>query len=205
MSRYRPPLSAPLLCCYLLRLTGVFSGLSLHPQNITATEGRDVTLRCEVSLDGGVVTQVNWQLCNNVDIASQVPDKGHVASEYEGRVTLEDRFGIKLLRARRNDSGAYCCTVNIFPHGRLDGKIFLQVTAQTRWDSYIWAVLAALTLLASGTAAALYHMKKSRWSQNATTPAAAPNPIPSAAGEEEEEDAGVVEYFNILMYRPPPI
>ncbi|KAG9464816.1 hypothetical protein GDO78_019348, partial [Eleutherodactylus coqui] len=102
----------------------------LRAENITATDGDTVTLRCQLLKQDTKVTQVNWDFCNNMYIAFHVnysDTKGTVVKEFSDRVSLAKDYGITITGVNRNDTGQYCCIFITFPYGKFTGKIFLQV------------------------------------------------------------------------------
>ncbi|KAG9464815.1 hypothetical protein GDO78_019348 [Eleutherodactylus coqui] len=114
---------------FLLPITGAVAETFLRAENITATDGDTVTLRCQLLKQDTKVTQVNWDFCNNMYIAFHVnysDTKGTVVKEFSDRVSLAKDYGITITGVNRNDTGQYCCIFITFPYGKFTGKIFLQ-------------------------------------------------------------------------------
>ncbi|XP_075707130.1 T-cell immunoreceptor with Ig and ITIM domains [Rhinoderma darwinii] len=187
----------------------------LRAQNITATDGSTVTLRCHLLIDDTKVIQVNWNFCNDEHIAFHVNDhdtEAIVLQAYADRVSRAKDYGITISEVNRNDTGLYCCIYNTFPHGRFTGKIYLHVLSKETWtpELHLWAGcgLGILLVFAVIGAGSLYYKKKKSCAGssniNPKTSGAKPvgSNIPSAAlilstSEEEEADG---EYFNIILY-----
>ncbi|XP_071989361.1 T-cell immunoreceptor with Ig and ITIM domains [Engystomops pustulosus] len=200
-----------------LSLPDVAAQTFLGAENITATAGSSVTLRCHLPMGDTAVIQVNWNFCNNVNIASLLNihnKEGIVSPSFSHRVSLAPDYGITISGAKRNDSGRYCCVYNTFPHGTYTGKIHLQVVAPDSWPGgyYVWisagvGVLLVITVIGVGCC----YYKKKKTSQSFYTnifpkpPGAQPAGanIPTAApiqSTSEDEEADVNEYFNIILY-----
>ncbi|XP_073433184.1 T-cell immunoreceptor with Ig and ITIM domains isoform X2 [Dendrobates tinctorius] len=139
----------------------------LRTQNITATDGSSVTLRCQLLIQDTKVVQVNWNFCNDLHIAYHVNDhetEGMVMSAFSDRVTLANDYGIVISDVSRNDTGQYCCVFNTFPHGVYTGRIYLQVVSEDSWTRgpYLWigsglGILLVVTVIVTGS---FYYKKK---------------------------------------------
>ncbi|XP_069616122.1 T-cell immunoreceptor with Ig and ITIM domains isoform X2 [Ranitomeya imitator] len=141
----------------------------LKAQNITATDGKSVTLRCQLLIQDTKVVQVNWNFCNDLHIAYHLNDhetEGMVMPAFSDRVTLAKDYGIVISDVSRNDTGQYCCVFNTFPHGVYTGRIYLQVVSEDSWrrGPYLWigSGVGILLLVTVTVAGSFYYKVKRR-------------------------------------------
>ncbi|XP_053560500.1 T-cell immunoreceptor with Ig and ITIM domains [Bombina bombina] len=202
------------IVCSILHMTGVLGDTFIRTHNITAAEGSDVTLRCELSLFHGKITQVNWMKCNHTYLAfylNKSKTAGQVAQGFLQKVTLEDKYGITILSVNSNDTGQYCCIYNTFPKGKMEGKIFLVVTATDFWwNSGLYICILPAALLVIGTVGFFCSKKKTRL--KSVKQSSSPSLARSADRIQQslatvtvthEEDNDGPEYFNIWLYQKP--
>ncbi|XP_063806622.1 T-cell immunoreceptor with Ig and ITIM domains isoform X2 [Pseudophryne corroboree] len=214
MSVHGPDLSL-LLFCYVLHITGTTAGASVRSDNITATAGSDVTLRCELLLGDTKVTQVNWNFCNDVHIAFHVNNykvEGKVLEEFSDRMSLAKDYGITISNVNGNDTRLYCCIYNTFPRGKFTGKIYLQVLDGFPWTHglYLGVVMGfGILLLVSGSVGIFCYRRKSRGIQSSARPMSTPaagSAMPSSiltirTAEEDVDDSHSQDYFNVILYK----
>ncbi|XP_073526961.1 T-cell immunoreceptor with Ig and ITIM domains [Phyllobates terribilis] len=202
---------------FLLSITVAVAEAFLRAQNITATDGSSITLRCQLLVQDTKVVQVNWNFCNDVHIAYHVNYRelaGMVMPAFSERVTLAKDYGIVISDVNRNDTGQYCCVFNTFPHGAYTGRIYLQVISEGTWTRglYLWigSGLGILLVLIVFVAGSFYYKKKKSDGFYANTiaktrrasPISANIPnsslvVPSGEDVEGEESN---EYFNVILY-----
>ncbi|CAB1333075.1 unnamed protein product [Coregonus sp. 'balchen'] len=225
--------SAPLVL--LLLCSGCFADSRVRTSgNITAKIGHAVTLSCELSGDGEV-SQVEWRIggCDGHRIlVSNTNNPIVVEPDYINRVSAVTMRGYTLLETQRNDAGPYCCSLTTFPHGTLNGRLYLYLSEYTQTAfgesplimivSIASGILGVLVL--GGTIMALLLCKRCRrpvqdpvhvavhpqgFPQNhpsilQNSQAHAPPPQRSNNEEEEEEDRDM-DYLNIAVLRLPRI
>ncbi|XP_073473519.1 T-cell immunoreceptor with Ig and ITIM domains isoform X1 [Aquarana catesbeiana] len=211
------PFISLLVICSLLHLPGSSSGTSVKTHNLTATIGGEVTLKCQLLVQDTKVTQVNWNLCNDVHIASHInghTTKGAVVGKFTERVSLAEDYGIQISNVNSSDADFYCCVFYTFPHGKFTGRIYLEViTEGSTWtlEHYSWTALpCGILLLAAGGLAIFCHKRKSRLWLNSGKPNSlpidpanmgVPGPVPAvSAAQDGEDDSQSQEYFNVIPY-----
>ncbi|CAJ0946031.1 unnamed protein product [Ranitomeya imitator] len=188
----------------------------LKAQNITATDGKSVTLRCQLLIQDTKVVQVNWNFCNDLHIAYHLNDhetEGMVMPAFSDRVTLAKDYGIVISDVSRNDTGQYCCVFNTFPHGVYTGRIYLQVVSEDSWrrGPYLWigSGVGILLLVTVTVAGSFYYKKKKSGAFYSNTivktrrasPISAniPNSAQVVPTNEDAEREVSNEYFNVIL------
>ncbi|KAM4043988.1 T-cell immunoreceptor with Ig and ITIM domains isoform 2-T2 [Anomaloglossus baeobatrachus] len=196
---------------FLLSITVAVAETFLRAQNITATDGSSVTLKCQLLVQDTTVVQVNWNFCNNVHIAYHVnyhDTVGMVQPEFSDRVSLATDYGIVISDVNRNDTGQYCCVFTTFPHGSYTGRIYLQVVSADTWTRgpYLWIgsglgiLLVVVVVGAKKKSNAFYTNTNAKTRRPNTVGANIPNSalvIPTSEDIEREESN---EYFNVILY-----
>ncbi|KAM4699640.1 T-cell immunoreceptor with Ig and ITIM domains [Discoglossus pictus] len=206
-----PPLTVPLLCA-ILHVTGSLANTFIRTRNITAIEGSDVTLMCELSSSADKIIQVSWKICNGDYLAFHLigsKTEGHVPKAFLDKVILEDGYGIAIRSVNSNDTGQYCCVFNIHPLGSIEGKIFLSITGEnTKWSlpMYVWCTLPIVGLvLVVGLTRFYCYKRKTKLIGNNGNPAAAMAADPTVQDVApvtmaDKEDSNGPEYLNVLLY-----
>ena len=95
--------------------------------NISAAEGGSVTLQCHLSSTTAKVTQVNWNLQDQVVAVHHASLGWHIEPAFRERVVPGSNLGLTLRSLTSNDTGRYTCIYHTYPDGIYKGALFLQV------------------------------------------------------------------------------
>lgn len=103
------------------------AGRILMTGNISAEEGGSVTFHCHLSYTNASVTQVQWELGDQL-LANHNAEQGwHIHPRFSDRVTTGHNMDITLQSLTKNDTGEYSCKFYTFPDGLYKEKFFLEV------------------------------------------------------------------------------
>ncbi|KAL2094424.1 hypothetical protein ACEWY4_009143 [Coilia grayii] len=97
--------------------------------NVTARVGEDATFRCEVP--GAHVETVEWSHCDQEGAPQKLlvfhasTSRLSPSPTHKERVVMTTASSFTLRSVRREDYGAYCCKVNVFPDGVLEEAVYL--------------------------------------------------------------------------------
>ncbi|XP_040080756.1 T-cell immunoreceptor with Ig and ITIM domains [Oryx dammah] len=111
----------------LLPASGAVTGRIVTMGNISAEEGGSVTLQCHLSSTTAKVTQVNWNLHDQVVAVHHASLGWHVEPAFRERVVPGSNLGLTLRSLTSNDTGHYTCIYHTYPDGIYKGALFLQV------------------------------------------------------------------------------
>ncbi|KAI4548394.1 hypothetical protein MG293_000724 [Ovis ammon polii] len=111
----------------LLPASGAVTGRIVTMGNISAEEGGSVTLQCHLSSTTAKVTQVNWNLQDQVVAVHHASLGWHIEPAFRERVVPGSNLGLTLRSLTSNDTGRYTCIYHTYPDGIYKGALFLQV------------------------------------------------------------------------------
>ncbi|XP_069328743.1 T-cell immunoreceptor with Ig and ITIM domains [Eulemur rufifrons] len=107
--------------------SGAMTGTVVTTGNISVEEGGSVILQCQLSSTTAEVTQVNWELQDQL-LAIRHADFGwYIHPAFSDRVAPGPRLGLTLRWLTTNDTGEYFCIYHTYPDGIYKGRIFLEV------------------------------------------------------------------------------
>ncbi|XP_059746164.1 T-cell immunoreceptor with Ig and ITIM domains isoform X2 [Bos taurus] len=210
---------------------GAVTGRIVTMGNISAEEGGSVTLQCHLSSTTAKVTQVNWNLQDQVVAIHHDSLGWHINPAFKERVVPDSNLGLTLRWLTSNDTGQYTCVYHTYPDGIYKGVLFLQVLRHSVAEysagfqiPLLGAMAAVLVVICIAViAVATLARKKSLRIRSAegdlgrgpSEPEACRPRVVSSPGSCVQADAGLCddqgsedhaeaephEYFNVLSYR----
>ncbi|XP_025136606.2 T-cell immunoreceptor with Ig and ITIM domains isoform X2 [Bubalus bubalis] len=117
---------------------GAVTGRIVTMGNISAEEGGSVTLQCHLSSTTAKVTQVNWNLQDQVVAIHHDRLGWHIDPAFKERVVPDSNLGLTLRWLTSNDTGQYTCVYHTYPDGIYKGVLFLQVLRHSGMPGARW-------------------------------------------------------------------
>ncbi|MGH0148182.1 UNVERIFIED_CONTAM: hypothetical protein FKN15_020323, partial [Acipenser sinensis] len=186
------------------QISRVISAKVITQGNITAILDQPLTIRCNVTIETGmVVKQIRWQKNPDESIASNNQNNNAVVSEeYRGRVNISlfkpQTTSITFNHITVTDEGCYTCLFDTYPEGEHHEQTCISITAKVITQGNITAILdQPLTIRCNVTIETGMVVKQIRWQKN---------PDESIASNNQNNNAVVSEEYrgrvNISLFKP---
>ncbi|XP_020040303.2 T-cell immunoreceptor with Ig and ITIM domains isoform X2 [Castor canadensis] len=128
--------------------SGAMKGKIVTKGNISAEEGDSVILQCHLSSTTAKVTQINWELQDQL-LASYHTDFGwYIDPGFRERVAPGPSLGLTFQSLTTNDSGEYFCIYHTYPDGIYKGRISLEVLGRSVAEHSTWIPIPLLGAVA---------------------------------------------------------